>query len=140
MTFTRPPRLSAFAAIAALSAGAAYANPAARYTDEFQRPFGFAYGDESRPFDAGTRDANGNRVIIDGRMVIGDDLSTLSRTDSFSFSGSASGAGYFAPGNAVGNQLNVITQGSNNTVIIDSTQINDGDQTVILNGGLDLND
>ena len=43
-------------------------------------------------------------------------------------------------GTAVGNQLNVITNGSNNTIIIDSTQINNGDQTVILNGELNLND
>ena len=43
-------------------------------------------------------------------------------------------------GTAVGNQLNVITNGNNNTVIIDSTQINNGDQNVFLNGELDLND
>lgn len=41
-------------------------------------------------------------------------------------------------GTAVGNQLNVITTGNYNTVIIDSTQINNGDQTVVLNGELDL--
>ena len=43
-------------------------------------------------------------------------------------------------GTAVGNQLNVITNGSNNTIIIDATQINNGDQSVVLNGELNLND
>ena len=41
-------------------------------------------------------------------------------------------------GTAIGNQLNVVTNGSYNTVIIDSTQINNGDQSVVLNGELDL--
>jgi holdfast attachment protein HfaA len=41
-------------------------------------------------------------------------------------------------GTAIGNQLNVVTNGNNNTVIIDSTQINNGDQSVVLNGELDL--
>ena len=41
-------------------------------------------------------------------------------------------------GTAIGNQLNVITNGNYNTVIIDSTQINNGDQTVVLKGELDL--
>jgi hypothetical protein len=47
------------------------------------------------------------------------------------------GAG-IASGTAVGNQLNVITQGSWNTVIVNSTQINNGNQTTVLNGKIDL--
>ena len=42
------------------------------------------------------------------------------------WSQSSAGAG-FASGSAIGNQLNVITQGSWNTVIVNSTQINNGD-------------
>jgi holdfast attachment protein HfaA len=33
---------------------------------------------------------------------------------------------------AIGNQLNVITQGNYNTVIIDSTQINNGDISAVI--------
>ena len=49
-------------------------------------------------------------------------------------------SGMIGSGTAVGNQLNVITNGSNNTIIIDATQINNGDQSVVLNGELNLND
>ena len=38
----------------------------------------------------------------------------------------------------MGNQLNVITQGNWNTVIVNSTQINNGNQTTALNGKIDL--
>ena len=127
----------------------AAANPAARSTSDFERPYGFGYGQETQPFDAGTRDINGNRLIVDGQFVIGDDLSTLSTSTGLSQSGfgntadgtSTAGAGFSfnGPANVFGNQLNVITQGNNNTVIVDSTQINEGDQTVILNGGVSLN-
>jgi holdfast attachment protein HfaA len=67
--------------------------------------------------------------------------------DQSSLSTSSSSAGSWSPidrgrrlssGTAVGNQLNVITQGSWNTVIVDSTQINNGNQTTVLNGKIDL--
>jgi holdfast attachment protein HfaA len=32
---------------------------------------------------------------------------------------------------AIGNQLNVVTVGSNNTVIVTATQTNNGDQTAV---------
>lgn len=126
----------------------AHANPASQYTGEFERPYGYAYGDENRNYDANTRDRNGNRVIIDGRIVVGDDLSSLSMSGvyrhNFRGAGTAFGhsQGQFGMGGstAVGNQLNVITNGSNNVVVIDSDQNNSGDQNVILNGELNLND
>ncbi len=123
----------------------AWANPASKYTGEFERPYGYAYGEENRAYDANTRDRNGNRVIVDGRIVVGDDLSSLSMSGVYrhNFRGAGTGYGnYHGPGqnSAVGNQLNVITNGSNNIVVIDSEQDNSGDQTVILNGELDLND
>ncbi|ACT58353.1 holdfast attachment protein HfaA [Hirschia baltica ATCC 49814] len=123
----------------------AIANPAAQYTGEFERPYGFSYGQESQNYDASSRDINGNRVIIDGRIVVGDDLSSLSVGGVYGHNFRGAGAGYgsyqgFGNSTAVGNQLNVITNGSNNIVVIDSHQTNSGDQTVILNGELDLND
>lgn len=109
----------------------------AGYLAEFERPYGFAYGEESRPFDAGTRDRQGNRVIVNGLIEGGTGLGTSLYTGW----GQTEGAtGMIGSGTAVGNQLNVITNGSNNTVIVDATQINNGDQSVVLNGELDLND
>lgn len=74
---------------------------------------------------AGTRDANGNRVIIDGIIQGGLDQSSISRTSAGAM---GTGAG-FGGATAIGNNLTVITQGSWNTVIVNSTQINNGDVT-----------
>ena len=75
---------------------------------------------------AGTRDANGNRVIIDGIIQGGLDQSSISSTSMQGASGSGAG---FGGATAIGNNLSVITQGSWNTVIVNSTQINNGDVT-----------
>ena len=104
---------------------------------EFERPYGFRYGEEQRSFEANSRDRLGNRVIIKGLIEGGSGLGTSMYTGWGQTEGAS---GMIGSGTAVGNQLNVITTGSNNTIIIDSTQINNGDQTVVLNGELDLND
>jgi holdfast attachment protein HfaA len=113
-------------------------------TADFERPIGFGFGEEQRPFEPGTRDINGNRLIVDGRIITGDDLSSFSTNSLASGGQSLSGAGFFnqpqGQTSAIGNQLNVITEGSFNTVIVNSNQTNNGDQTAILNGELDLND
>lgn len=109
----------------------------AGYLSEFERPYGFGYGEESRPFDARSRDISGNRVVINGLIEGGTGLGTSLYTGWGQTEGAS---GMLGTGTAVGNQLNVITNGSNNTVIIDATQINNGDQSVVLNGELDLND
>lgn len=121
---------------------------------QLETPFGFQVGEAGQAFQPGTRDVNGNRLIVDGRIVTGDDLSNFSTSTLATGGQSLSGSGFFGQGlgsqqqnTAIGNQLNVVTQGSFNTVIIDSTQINNGNQTAIqnadsniLNGELDLND
>jgi holdfast attachment protein HfaA len=114
-------------------------SPAAQASGEFERPYGYGYGQEQAAFDANTRDASGNRVILDGRIMTGMDQSSLSTSSGSAggWSQATAGAGY-SSGQAIGNQLNVITQGSWNTVIVNSTQINNGDQTTVLNGKLDL--
>ena len=129
------------AGLVSVGALAAHANPAASYAEQFERPYGFGYNEESQPFDARTRDLNGNRVIVNGRMMVGDDLSTLP-DGMWNLNGYSNGAGAGYGGSAaIGNQLNVITQGSWNTVIIDSTQINSGDINAgYLNGELNLHD
>ncbi len=105
---------------------------------EFERPYGYGFGEESRPFDARTRDINGNRVIVNGRIM--DGTSTLSGGLNTIWGQTGGASGMLGSSAAIGNQLNVVTNGSWNTIIIDSTQINNGDQTAILNGELDLND
>jgi holdfast attachment protein HfaA len=98
---------------------------------EFERPYGYAHGQEQRPFEADTRDLHGNRVVINGLIGGGTSLGQGLYTGWGQTDGAA---GMLGSGMALGNQLNVITNGSNNTIIIDSTQINTGDQTVIISG------
>lgn len=129
--------LSGAALVAASLLASAGANAQTRpsYANEFSRPYGLNPGDETRPFDARTRDLNGNRVVVDGVIVVGDDLSSLPLGLYNTGQGQGTNSG---TGIAVGNQLNVNTSGSYNTVVVNSNQVNNGDQTVILNGSLNL--
>ncbi len=121
----------ALACAALLAAVPAHAQSRGGYANEFSRPYGINPGDETRPYDARTRDLNGNRVIINGRIVVADDLSTLPLG---LYNADSSGIGFSGTGTAIGNQLVVTTQGSFNTVIVNSTQVNNGDQTVVIGG------
>ena len=94
-------------------------------------------GQENVAPSGSTRDANGNRVIMNGQMGSGS-MSTLQGA-------TQTGVGQFGWGNsanatAIGNSLNVVVVGSWNTVIVDSTQINNGDQNAnaSLNGKLNF--
>ncbi len=67
---------------------------------------------------AAARSEAGNRVIIDGVIQTGVGVST--QTGLF-------GGGVGSSATAIGNQLNVNVTGRYNTVIVNSTQINNGD-------------
>lgn len=101
-------------------AGTAAAEPAPASMGEVERAFGMNWESFDTPINPATRDANGNRTIVNGRMEIEGSL-TGGIMDGF---GSGLGGG---SAQAIGNQLNVITQGNYNTVIVNSTQINNGD-------------
>lgn len=112
---------AAFVAGAALPAAA---DPIPGVGD-VERPFGMGYSSFDAPIEAGTRDQDGNRVIVNGRMEIEGTL-TGGLQDGYATGLSAQ---------AIGNQLNVVVQGSYNTVIVDSTQINNGDVSADIDGG-----
>jgi holdfast attachment protein HfaA len=106
-------------------AGAAHADPIPDGAGSFSRAFGMDWESFDAPIDPATRDSNGNRVIVNGRIDIEGTL-TGGLMDGF---GSGLGSAQ-----AIGNQLNVITQGNYNTVIVDSTQINNGDVRADIDG------
>jgi holdfast attachment protein HfaA len=110
-------------ALCALAAPAA-ADPIPSAGD-VERAFGMGWDSFDAPINPSTRDENGNRVIVNGRMEIEGTL-TGGLQDNF-----ATGIG---ASQAIGNQLNVITQGNYNTVIVDSTQINNGDISADIDG------
>jgi holdfast attachment protein HfaA len=134
MRLKHPLRIRHGLAFAALltAAPAGFAQQA-EYSAQFERPYGMDTTVSERPYEAASRDANGNRVVINGLInggtTLGQGLNTgWGETDGLrGMLGSGGGL-------AVGNQLNVITQGNMNTVIINSTQINNGDQTVVNSG------
>ncbi len=127
-------------------AGAATAQSFNTNSAQFNGGYGRTQGTENIPFQPSTRDANRNRIIVDGIIQTGDDNSTFVRGGS-----SGSGAAYAggAGSTAIGNNLVVITQGSWNTVIVNSNQVNNGNVTAnssgttpgpVINGEIDLND
>lgn len=118
--------LTALPALAQSSTGSA----------SYNAGYGRTAGQENRMVDYSTRDANGNRVIVDGVILTGEDQSTFTRAggslDSYSGVGSQGGSS-----TAIGNNLVVITQGSYNTVIVNSTQTNNGNVTATTGTGDD---
>jgi len=119
-------RLAAVAAVTSvLAAGQAHAQYMSTNAAEYNAGYGRYAGQENRPVDVTTRDANGNRVIVDGLILSGEDQSSFARAsgaaDAFAGVGSVGGGA-----SAIGNNLVVVTQGSNNTVIVNSTQNNSG--------------
>lgn len=113
---------------------------------QFQSGYGGSRYTTAQSQTGSTRDANGNRLIVDGVIQAGAS-SYSSRTSgvssSYSGSGSTTGAGTNIGGaTAIGNSLNVVVQGNRNTVIVNSRQTNNGNITAgtVLNGTLDLND
>lgn len=99
----------------------AIADPIPGGTGDVERAFGMNWESFDTPINPASRDENGNRTIVNGRMELEGTL-----TGGIMDGGFASGLGG-ASAQAIGNQLNVITQGNYNTVIVDSTQINNGD-------------
>ncbi|WP_297733632.1 holdfast anchoring protein HfaA [uncultured Maricaulis sp.] len=94
-------------------------------TAGWEQPYGGSTAQASQPWSGATasagaaaRSSAGNRVIIDGIIQTGVGVST--QTGLF-------GGGVGANASAIGNQLNVNVSGQWNTVIVNSTQINNGD-------------
>jgi holdfast attachment protein HfaA len=135
----------AAAALAFALAGPAAAQTFGTNSAEFNGGWGRYPGQENQPIDVNTRDELGNRIIVDGIIQDGSENTTYSQTDNNGAGNVFSGAGgRWSSATAIGNNLQVITQGSYNTVIVNSTQINNGDVTAkndsSLNGELDLDD
>ena len=134
---TRLLSLAAIAAVAVTVISPASAQTVRRTSgdgaDTMARPYGTSPGQENAPMAGSTRDANGNRVIVNGMYAD----SSYSNSDGLTYGvgRNSSGAGSVT-GTAIGNNLSVVVAGNYNTVIVTADQNNSGDQTVVLNGGL----
>ena len=135
--------VAAAAVLAVLPAGSAAAqSTGSAGAGQFQAGYGASRYTTARPQSGSTRDANGNRLIVDGIIQSGaSSYSSASGGVSSSFSGAGAGGGTTIGGStAIGNNLNVVVQGNRNTEIVNSTQTNTGNVTAgtALNGNLRL--
>ena len=91
--------ITLLAAGACLAAGAPALAQSNTGSASYNAGYGRTAGQENRMVDYSTRDANGNRVIVDGVMLTGDDQSTFTRAggslDTYSGVGSQGGSSIF---------------------------------------------
>jgi holdfast attachment protein HfaA len=122
------------------SAFAADYNNAASYNSGY----GMAAGQENQAVNPSLRDQNGNLTVVNGQFTSSSfsrqtgvqSVGTISSGALSSLGTSQAGVGTYGTATAIGNSLNVVTIGNNNTVVINSSQINNGDQNanVSING------
>ena len=90
---------------------------------------GFGNTTQNTPSNFSLRDANGNLTVVNGQFV-GSSYSTSSGAQS-AYAGGVGMGGQPMSGQAtaIGNSLNVVVVGNHNTTVVDSNQINTGNQT-----------
>ena len=90
---------------------------------------GYGTGNQNQASSYSMRDANGNLTLVNGQVA----PSIYQQGSGAQYAGGGVGMGgagsNYGEANAIGNQLSVVVLGSHNTTIIDSTQVNTGNQT-----------
>jgi holdfast attachment protein HfaA len=115
-----------FTAAALLFASAAGAQTMTASSASFNAGYGRTAGQENQAVNVQMTDANGNLLVENG-LIKGAVAGSLFANASAGVETSFSGAGGSA--SAFGNNLNVVVQANNNTVIVTTTQINNGSVT-----------
>jgi holdfast attachment protein HfaA len=121
-------------------AGLACANLASAQTmgtnsANYNGGYGRVADQENQAASAAVRDANGNLVVVDGIIQAGEGGVLSNAGGAFD---TVSGVSTSSGASAIGNNLVVVTQGNWNTVIVNSTQTNNGNVSAntSLNGGV----
>ncbi|EGF89620.1 holdfast attachment protein A [Asticcacaulis biprosthecium C19] len=122
------------AAVLALAGIALVASPALAQNMStkkaaFETGYGIGRNQMQHGVDPSTRDANGNRVLLDGSILTGSDQSVFSYSKTLGAGDTYAGAGGRGGATAIGNNLQVIVNGNHNTVIVHSNQVNNGNVT-----------
>jgi holdfast attachment protein HfaA len=152
MPYTSKQLCAGFAsALAALAfSGAAHAQVYSSASG-YNSPYGMTQAETNAPVNPSLRDGNGNMELVNGQFL----TSSMSQqsgvqnmnpltgagvgSQSMSLGSSTSGQVATSSGvgnvsttgtaTAIGNSLNVVTVGNNNTVVVNSKQVNNGNQT-----------
>jgi holdfast attachment protein HfaA len=123
--------LAATAGLAAMAfAGLADAQTMTTNSASFNAGYGRYSGEENQPVNVGLTDANGNLINENGLFQASS--SSIFAGSTARLSGAAdsfSGAGSSGSASAIGNDLNVVVEGIDNTVIVRSEQTNTGTVT-----------
>ena len=128
MTIRNTLLLAAFGCAFATAALAGPYDNSANYNN----PIGMTSAQENQTVNSSLRDANGNLTVVNGQIT-SSSFSEVNGVQNFT-GGVGNPAGTLnGTATAVGNQLNVVTAGSNNIVIVSSTQTNNGNQTANTN-------
>lgn len=144
MLFQRLILTVAALALPAMAAGAASAqSTGSAGAAQFQAGYGASRYTTAQASSGSTRDANGNRLVVNGIIQSGaSSYSSSSAGVSSGYAGAGSSGNGTAIGGAtaIGNSLNVVVQGNRNTVVINSNQTNTGNITAgaALNGTLNF--
>lgn len=110
---------------------------------QFQAGYGASRYTTAQASSGSTRDANGNRLIVNGIIQSGASAyssATGGVSNGYAGAGSSKNGTAIGGATATGNSLNVVVQGNRNTVIVNSTQNNTGNITAgtALNGTLNF--
>ena len=130
------------AALAACAvAGAAHAQSGSSTLSGFQQGYSGGLSSFESQVNVSTYAQGTNSVFVDGVSQIGSDQSVFSKVGSTTgASDSFNGAGAVGGASAIGNSLSVNVSGQYNTVVVNSTQVNNGNvsATTVLNGKVNL--
>lgn len=129
-------KLTALVATGLLAAGSAGAQTMTTSASSYETGYGLVRNEMQNAIDPSTRDANGNRVLLDGEIMTGSDNSVYAYSKTLGAGDTYAGAGAVGGATAVGNNLQVVVNGSYNTVIVHSTQTNNGNVTATANGSV----
>lgn len=125
------------AALATSSSGVATAQMS--NSASYNSPYGMTQANENQTVDPSLRDSNGNLSVVNGQFT-SSAMSQQSGVQGMSSLGTGgSGVGFSTPASnstatAIGNQLNVVTVGNWNTVVVNAQQTNNGNQTATVDG------
>lgn len=87
---------------------------------------------QNTPSNYQLRDPNGNLTLVNGQFQSAQNSSQTGTQFAGATNGGVgtSGAGaQYGQASAIGNSLNVVVLGSHNTTVVDTTQVNNGNQT-----------
>jgi holdfast attachment protein HfaA len=121
--------------------GGALAQSLSTSLSNFTHGYSASSGEYGAPINPETRDTSGNQVIINGVMQSRANNSIFSQQSPGGVGSSGSGVSQIGINTAIGNNITVITQGNNNTIVVNATQTNTGaiSAGTVLNGQINLN-